>query len=470
MLDQSTREKVVVHVAYPLWRKHALIAIARAKELQDDGADVLVTYCASRAGTCAVNFAGSPVTCGICRNRVKKSATAAGLTLVPLRTPLPSGSDDPQPSWHEQKELAEGVQSAVTSTFRQLPGDSSGSLLIRGIKKRYYRTTLGLLRSMKSVLRDLQPDRLEVFNGRQACSRFCLIAAAGEDIPFNTLEVTSRIKPIIFRGHTAHDRVKIQERMLTHPADLEVAKAYFEKRHQPGANKFAKQHAAAFEPPDSQGFQKRVAIFLSSQDEFESLGRDWKSPFPDYATVIEQACRENPEYLFCIRFHPNQADMASDITTPFKAIESLANTVVYYPTDTANSYRLIEWSDVVVTFGSTVTVEACWMGKPAIMLGPSFYDRLDVSYNPRTTEEFLQLLRRDLIPKCHENAARLARFEECDSDPMRYLGHDGKTIVSNGIRLFNPWLSQIARTSDNVFCRLVKTYAKLSNQYRRRAG
>ncbi|HIE96558.1 MAG TPA: hypothetical protein EYG03_24130 [Planctomycetes bacterium] len=468
--NDQTREKVIVHLAYPLWRKHTLIAVARAKELQDDGADVLVTYCDSRGGTCAVNYCGSRVTCHICRNNARQTAEDAGLKTIPLRLPPADSSTDPQPPWHELKDLAEGVQSGVTTTFRQLQGDSSRNMLVKGIKKRYFRTTLRLLQSMKSVLKRVRPARIEVFNGRHACSRFCLIAARAEGIAFNTLEVTTRIKPIVFQGHTAHDRLKIQQRMLTHAADFEVAKEYFDDRRRPSTNKYAKKHAAAFEPPRSDEFRKKVSIFLSSQDEFESLGQEWKSPFPDYASVIDQACREYPEYLFCIRFHPNQADMASDITTPFAGVNSLPNTVVYYPTDTANTYTLIEWSDVVVTFGSTVTVEACWMGKPAIMLGPSFFDQLDISYNPSTSVEFLRLLGQDLAPKDPQNAARVASFEVFDFDPMRYVGHNGKTLVPNGIRLYRPWLSRIARTSENVFCRMVKTCAWLSNKYRQRAA
>ena len=35
--DVQPREKVVVHAAYPLWRKHLLMAVARARELQDAG-------------------------------------------------------------------------------------------------------------------------------------------------------------------------------------------------------------------------------------------------------------------------------------------------------------------------------------------------------------------------------------------------------------------------------------------------
>ena len=448
--------KVVIHVAYPLWRKHAMIAFARAKELQDDGADVVVSYCSATSGTCAVNLAGSPAACAICRSRVQKTARANGVTLVPLDVTSP----DPPLKLSEKKEIVEGVYSTVISTFRQLRNDGDENPLFRAVKRRYYRTACGLLSAMKVLLDRAQPVRIEVFNGRHACSKFSLVAARGLGIPFNTLEVNGKAKPMLFQGHTAHDRFCIQARMRSLPVNMDLAREYFRQRRQPSVNKFTKRYSPSFRPPDVNQFRKKVTFFLSSQDEFESLGRDWRSPFPDFAEVVQEACLANPDHFFCVRFHPNQADMISDVTTPFESVRRLPNAVVYSPTDTADSYTLIEWSDVVVTFGSMVTVEACWMGKPTIMLGPSFYDQLDVSLNPQTMDEFLRLLREDLQACPAENAAVVAMYQECGSDVMRYVGHDGRKMISAGIKLRRRWLSRIARTSDNVFCRLVKGYLR----------
>ncbi len=454
MSDSS--EKVVLHVSYPLWRKHTLVQIARAKELQESGTDVVLTYCNATSGTCAVNFSGSPVACSICRSRVRGTAKANGLVAVPLDV----RSQDPVLSPTEKQEVAEGVHSAVISTFRQLPRDGAETPINRMIKRRYFQTACGLLRSMKKVLRTESPDRVEVFNGRHACSKFCLTAANGEGIPFNTMEVTGKAKPILFKGHTAHDRFRIQERMRTMPIDMEATQRYFENRRRPAANKFTKGYSDEFIPPDGSGYRKKVSVFLSSQDEFEALGRAWKSPLHNYAGVMHEACMKNPDYLFCIRFHPNQADMISDIRTPFDSIAQLPNVIIYYPTDPANSYTLMEWSDVVLTFGSTVTIEACWAGKPTIMLGPSFYDQLDVSVNPANMDEFLEVIRQDIQPRPARNAAFAAMYMENESDEFQYIGHDGRAMVPAGVPIKRALLSRVARSCDNAFCRIVKSYSK----------
>lgn len=464
--DSTENAKTVfVHAAYPLWRKHTLMAMARAKELQDDGAQVFVTYCNASSGTCAVNLSGSPLTCTICRSRVRQTALENGLTAVPLNTPVAETLPLSQ-----KREILEGVHSTVTSEIRQLPADGIRNPVIRIIKRRYFKNACGLLTSMKALIQSNRPDRIEVFNGRHACSKFAIIAANDASIPFNTMEITAKGRPILFKGHTAHDRFRIQDRMKSLPPDPALAKAWFERRRRPSENKFVKNHSARFAPPEGTEFKRKVSVFLSSQDEFESLGRAWKSPFPPFADVVREACLKNPDYLFCVRFHPNQASMTSDIRGPFQDIEKLPNAVIYYPLDTASTYTLVDWSDVVVTFGSTVTAEACWIGKPAIMLGPSFYDQLDVSYTPKSMDEFQDLLRQDLTARPAENAACLAVYHERESNQMRYVGHNGKRMVPQGIILKRRMLSRIARTSDNLFCRLVKSYAKWSSKRSPRAA
>ncbi len=465
-----------MHTAYPVWRKHTLVAMARAKQLQEQGHDVTLTYCDAEAGTCTANFAGNPVVCGICRSRTRRTAESLGLHAVPLRIsehpyqPLPvtasradttnqttaSLNDAIAVTGAERVHLLEGVRSALVSTFRTMPADISRSWTISLIQRRFYRTAIRMLSSMKSLIADLQPDRIEVFNGRQACSRFCITAARSMGVDFSTLEVCARQHPMVFAGHTAHDRHEMQKRMLRNPADMELAEQYFARRRSPRSNKFAKKHATDFVPPAATGFKKRVTVFLSSQDEFESLGRDWRSPFPDYAAVVQELCKEHPQTMFCIRFHPNQADISSDIRTPFHAVEELPNVQVYYPETSANTYALIEWSDVVVTFGSTVTVEACWMGRPVILMGPSFYDALGVACTPGNMQQTHELLRDQLQPGSRENCARWATFVETDWNDLPRLHHNGRTFIAEGFDVAWPTAARLARLADNVFYRIVK--------------
>ncbi|EMI41814.1 hypothetical protein [Rhodopirellula sp. SWK7] len=455
----SDGQKILVHAAYPLWRKHLVVTLARAKELQDGGNEVTVSYCNASAGTCAVNFNGNPVACTICQARVRRTAEAAGLKTVPLETSEAKTSELPVLTYSEAREVVEGVNSGVISTFRTMPDEYNDIPVIDRIRRKYFATASRLLKSMKNLVGAFQPDTIEVFNGRHACSKTAIIAAKSFGRTFNTLEVTARQQPIVHLGHLVHDRKGIQRRVMSQPADMDVAETYYSNRRRPSGNKFAKKHKEEFVAPKVDGYRRTVSIFLSSQDEFASLGKEWESPFSDYAPVVHAACVAYPDYQFCVRFHPNQADVASDILSPFEATAALPNVKIYYPTDQVNSYSLMDWSDVVVTFGSTMTVEACWAGKSVIMLGPSYFDELDVSHNPETCEEFVELLAQDLPAKDRQNAARFAYYQCFDQNPLRYV-KTGKRLEPIGFRVRHPWLGQLARSSDDILCNVIKAWAK----------
>jgi hypothetical protein len=452
----ATRDDaVVVHLAYPLWRKHLLVGVARARELQDEGHDVTVTFCDASSGTCAANYFGNPLVCKICRTRASATAKQAGLTVVPLAV---AGSESlPEPTTHELEDLAEGVQSGITSAFRSLPGDSATSRFIQKARQRYLETSAALLRSMKQLIIDRRPQRVEVFSGRHACSRFAIIAAKSASLPFNTLEITATKRPIVFRGHTPHDRLKIQQRIQSHPIDIPLAEDFYSRRRQPRGNRHTRGQHQAFDPPASVGFRRKIAVFLSSQDEFEALGSQWESVFDDYVDVIHQLSVRHPDTLFAVRFHPNQGDMTSDVISPFDEVAKQHNVRLYLPDDSINTYGLIEWSDTVITFGSTVTVEACWMGKPVMLLGRSFFDGLGVAYVPETMDEALELAGQALQPLDRSGAAQFASYFLTDGDSMKYIS-EGKPFVAHGFRDMHPVLGRVARVTDNVLCNCMKRW------------
>ncbi len=463
MTDKS--EKIVIHAAYPLWRKNALLTLARAKQLQDEGHQVTLTYCAKTGGVCCVNYMGNPLTCLVCQASIRRSAEQMGLPAVPLAY---AGGPE-EASLENKKGLLEGVLSGLISTFRLLAPDIRRSSILEWIKRRYYQTSSSLLQAAKQLIAQEQPDRVETLNGRLACSKFVLLAAQDAKIAYNTFEWNLQHEPIVYHGHTPFDRSELQQRILAHPADFQLAEAFFQNWRSPKHNRFAGQQAQAFSPPNPLGFQKKITFFLSSQDEFASLGREWKSPFVD-AQVIAAASQKYPHYFFCVRFHPNQADIGSDIISPFDNIAQQENVQVYYPEDPANTYDLIDWSDVVVTFGSTVTVEACWQGKATVMLGPSRYDQLDVAETPKTLEEFLELLGGEIAPKDRTNVARLAYYWVHDSDPFKYLDcSDRKRIRGPGLKQAMPALTYLARYGEKLFCRLLKILVRQRPQQPKKA-
>jgi len=455
-------DRILVHTVSPIRRRQFNLAVARALDLQEDGHEVSVTYCDQKAGTCSANLVGNPVTCFFCRRSARRSIEDIGLQAIPVPSEPESVVEENPPSSAVCRALVTAVNSNLITQLRLLPVDLKKFFFVRHIKRRYFSTAISLYRSYTKLIQKIQPDRIELINGRHACSRFALLVANEHEVGYNVLEYTFRKLPIIFTGHIPHDRIAFQERVKSLPADEAVGEKYYSNRKSSAYNRFAKAHQS-FDPeamPDD--CQYKVSFFLSSQDECASLGPEWRSSFPEDVAVIGEACRRFPEYFFCVRFHPHQAQMPGDVQSPFQTLGHFKNLKIYPPDSLVNTYDLVEWSDRIVTFGSTISIEACWMGKVAIQLGPSFYDNLNISYTPDSMEAFLDLLaRRDLQPGDRTNAARFAYFSLFEHDEIRHLEIQGRRNRVRGMTRNRRIGNAISKQVNNMTCNVIKRAYRL---------
>jgi hypothetical protein len=459
------KQRIFVHCVSPVYRRQFNLCVARALDLKEEGHDVALTYCDESSGTCSANLAGNPLTCASCKHSTVQAINGVGLTAIPIHAEAKHEPDLQPTNLEAKKVLATAVNSNLVTQLRMLPSEIKRTSVCRAIKRRYYRSVTRLHQDYRKLLWKLKPNRIEVLNGRHGCSKFPLLAANEFEIPFNALEYTLRKLPIVFKGHLPHDRIAFQNRLKTLPADLAIGEKYYSGRRNATFNKFAKQHLI-FEPdPRASKFQSKVTFFLSSQDECASLGPEWKTIFSNDAEVVRQACERFPDKFFCVRFHPHQAGMPGDVAEPYRSFEHYPNLKIYLPDSKINTYELVSWSDCVVTFASTVAIEACWMEKPAIQLGPSFYDQLDISYTPSTVEEFFDLLRQDhLKPGNRENAARFAYFELEDFDEIRHLEINGRR---NRVRGMKPRLrigTALSKRANNLTREAIKTYRRFASK------
>lgn len=460
-VSSDSKSTTVVHLPPPMRKRAFYLMLARAKQLEAAGEQILLTHCGLKAGTCFSNVVGNPLVCAVCQFSTRKSVSGTGLPLVTLTSPKQDSvpaDQIPVPTLDDGKEIAIGVRSALTSIFRVLTKDLNRVPKLREIKRHYFQSGIELLAAFERQLDQKHVGRIEVPNGRMACTKFALVSARKRELEFNTLDFNGAGRPMLFRGHSPHNREAIQARVLRNPADIDFATQWFDARRDRSTNKFAAQHQSFSPPEPHEGCGKRVTFFLSSQDECESLGRAWHSIFRNNSAIVRDACRANPDYHFCVRFHPNQAGILSDIETDFRLLAPLSNLTIYYPQDPIDTYQLVQWSELVVAFQSTIALEAAWMRKPVIQLGPSFYDSLGIAETPSTIEEFLHLLRQDLKPRCSKAAAKFAYYAVNDYDQLPHLHYKQGNVHPIGFRRAG---SLLAKPAKELNARVVK-YLKRS--------
>jgi hypothetical protein len=161
---------------------------------------------------------------------------------------------------------------------------------------------------------------------------------------------------------------------------------------------------------------KNIAIFNSTIDEYAGI-EGWDTFYsPDETAGIEKIIESFAvdEYMFYLRIHPHMKGLP-DCTSQLKDIHELArkfeNLHVIWPEESVDTYALIDACEKVISFGSTVGVEATYWGKPSISLGQTAYKNFDCVYSPSSHEECIRLIRSDIKPVPIEGALQYAFME-----------------------------------------------------------
>lgn len=157
----------------------------------------------------------------------------------------------------------------------------------------------------------------------------------------------------------------------------------------------------------------KLVIFTSSFWEYYGMS-DWKGgTYDSHYDGLEQILRDRSitDHWNCIiRWHPNLANSGFYEREKVNSIMNLYSSVSYHypPSSDVNSYALIELSSAVVTFGSTIGIEASYYGKPSILLGRSVYEDLDACYTPKTHSDLVELLAN--VPEPRHNQKLYATY------------------------------------------------------------
>lgn len=128
---------------------------------------------------------------------------------------------------------------------------------------------------------------------------------------------------------------------------------------------------------------KVISIFPSSDDEYRFLGEDWNNLIVDQIVEIENLIKKIREekvlFSIIIKMHPNMKYLSKRILNNYYELEKNYYDVrVIKPMSKLNTYDLIEKSEFITVFCSTVGVEANYMRKKVIGIAGSPYHNLPI--------------------------------------------------------------------------------------------
>jgi hypothetical protein len=142
--------------------------------------------------------------------------------------------------------------------------------------------------------------------------------------------------------------------------------------------------------------EQLVVFFSSSGDEIAELDIDWADYLQSQEaalTALAAACRDRPGTKLVVRTHPHlRFKPADDLAGWLEAVARAAPDAHIDPHSPVDSYTLMKRADIVFTYGSTAGIEAAFMGKPVVVMGPSAYDELGCVQRIKTAPEIPNFL------------------------------------------------------------------------------
>jgi hypothetical protein len=291
-----------------------------------------------------------------------------------------------------EAELSIAVQSALITYFRTDKPNRT--------KRIVSRTAQGLEREGRVVYRALtralreypDADTLYVPNGRFPNQKMAAIAGQDSSVSLLHFEKGETPNGTYIQHYAPQNRLASQGAVdsvltgLSQEVIDEIAAEWLSRR---APSKESRNEFAALWQDDAPskltawGAEGRsiVGFFTSSQDEFQFLGpewqlHDWEDQFIAFDRVLTEFERRG--FAAYLRVHPNLATKAHDCFVRERdGIRWLASKhpqlLVIWHDDFANTYSLLDSTDAVVVWDSTVGLEASARGIPVWTTATSRY-------------------------------------------------------------------------------------------------
>lgn len=325
------------------------------------------------------------------------------------------------PLFKDQKELSEysvdgiNIGFGVSASFMSVSRD----YLFDTVKHKeqlegYLKTAYIVAKNMEIILKELKPDSVYLFNGRflqywpaaEVCRKYNIdfyLHERGPDPSKYQL-----IKNDMFhRPQRYYDEIDFYWNNAKEPEKSEIGKKWFVDRRN-GVEQdwvvFTKDQQKGSLPIGFDASKNNISIFNSSMDEYYAFS-EWQNPIADNENEIIKAIldhyKNDESKHFYLRLHPNLKNVVTTQIIELKEIEKLnyKNLTIIWAEEPLDTYSLIEASDKVISFSSTVGIEAAFWNKPSILAGISMYRHLDCCYLANSYEELFNLIESNLTPK-----------------------------------------------------------------------
>lgn len=471
--------KILVFSPYAINNPHYETELEIIQKHLDQGDQVVMLACNNHLWSCDVNLTHQLNTCLQCISRRVKGLDLLSeeITVKPLyylTADQQQEINNLPKNWQnieqlknftiENFDIGYGVLSSLVSYLRDPQPDLAK---YQEIIYRLLKTSLAVYRSIQNYLQTTEFQRVYIYNGRyapmraafrasQSCQIDCFLHERGHALDYY----------MIYENALPHDLTYIQKLMYKSWSEAttnidqrqEIASQFYLDRTQGISHNwvaFTKEQTDGLLPQNWQPDLNNIVIFTSSEDEFVAIGDLWQNPLYNnqlegLATIINSVADDQNMHIY-VRIHPNLKNVQNSQSEILKTWRSPHVTIIP-PDSPISSYSLLKNANKIITFGSTIGIEAVYWGVPSILAGQSFYRALGGTYQPNSHEQLIEMLYSDLPPQEKEPALIYGYFFQTFGLPFQYFqatglftgNFRGVNIEGNAMEL----ITQIGITKD----------------------
>jgi hypothetical protein len=446
--------KVLFFEPYTRWTHHLGTCLEIIQNHLDQGDEVTFFGCDASLPACDPNRSHKLDSCLLCIGRRRK-----GLNLLTGKIKYENfvrlGRDDRRKisylktDFKDMEELKRyrignfDIGYAAASSFlhrtedadRNMPEFDKKRQLILRLMKSAYKVYLSFINHLNAE----SFDRVYIFNGRFAPLRGVLRICQEKGVECFLHERGANIhKYTLYKNCLPHEIEKIEKLIWdtwenSDDQDKEQIASDFYRAQAAGKElswySYVKGQKPNLLPGQWDPGKKNIVIFNSSEFEFGAIGDEWRNPL--YASqvdgiekIVNSMAQHGEKFHIYLRIHPNLSGARDkSITDIFKI--TLGNFTIISAESEISTYTLVRAANKIVTFGSTVGIEAAFWGKPSILAGMSFYRNLGSVYTPSSHEELIEMLLSDLPPRNKDGALMYGYYRNTFGIKFKYFKAEG---------------------------------------------
>lgn len=370
----------------------------KLKKLVAEGSQVDVVICGTSVGACVLNPLGLKKICSYCKSKAKIAMSKIEVNLIDIdELPLSVARENAR----ERSKLngyVWNVESVFVSKFRIHLTDKTSRVLKHSYTKLHL-AYHSMLESLRTIVRERKYNEVWTFNERGINCGAAIECAKQEGLPYGAFELCGRDYKVTVAYNSSvftSQFWSIEYRKLissTSRKQVMQGKAFFEaKLRGEWTNDRVYQTPKAV-PVDLQNLGLVDVLFLySSEDEFAALGESWKRFFSSQEEVCVFVKKNFPGWNIAVRFHPNQAGIPKNTLKEKISLLKQNGIRVFEPKSEISSYELLSNAKVIVTFGSTIAIEAVYQGRKVVQVDKYLYSDLRIISQANSYTELLEFL------------------------------------------------------------------------------